>query len=74
MPAAMSRSIDLPYHQDVSAKGFVLSLFLVQAWHTMDRLTWNGLSWFVSVEFALVPAVSRLCSSCPMAGPGAASP
>lgn len=44
---------DLPWHQDVSAKGFVLSLFLVQAWHTMDRLTWNGLSWFVSVEFAL---------------------
>lgn len=44
---------DLPYHQDVSVKGFVLSLFLVQGWHTMDRLTWNGLSWFVSVEFAL---------------------
>ncbi len=44
---------DLPWHQDVSAKGFELSLFLVQAWHTMDRLTWNGLSWFVSVEFAL---------------------
>ncbi len=44
---------DMKYHQDVSAKGFVLSLFLVQAWHTMDRLTWNGLSWFVSVEFAL---------------------
>ncbi|MES2473745.1 MAG: acyltransferase [Pseudomonadota bacterium] len=44
---------DLPWHQDVSPKGFVLSLFLVQAWGTMDRLTWNGLSWFVSVEFAL---------------------
>jgi peptidoglycan/LPS O-acetylase OafA/YrhL len=44
---------DLPWHQDVSAKGFALSLFLVQAWNTMDRLTWNGLSWFVSVEFAL---------------------
>jgi peptidoglycan/LPS O-acetylase OafA/YrhL len=44
---------DLKYHQDVSAKGFVLSLFLVQAWNTMDRLTWNGVSWFVSVEWAL---------------------
>jgi peptidoglycan/LPS O-acetylase OafA/YrhL len=44
---------DLPYHQDVSAKGFWLSLFLVHAWNTMDRLTWNGASWFVSVEFAL---------------------
>ena len=45
---------DLPWHQDVSPRGFVLSLFLVQAWNTMDRLTWNGLSWFVSAEFALV--------------------
>jgi len=44
---------DLPYHQDVSAKGFALSLLLMQGWHTMDRLTWNGLSWFVSAEFAL---------------------
>jgi peptidoglycan/LPS O-acetylase OafA/YrhL len=44
---------DLPYHQDVSTKGFILSLLLVHGWHTMDRLTWNGLSWFVSVEFAL---------------------
>jgi peptidoglycan/LPS O-acetylase OafA/YrhL len=44
---------ELKYHQDVSAKGLVLSLLLVQGWDTMDRLTWNGLSWFVSVEFAL---------------------
>jgi len=44
---------DLKYHQDVSVKGFVLSLLLMNGWHTMDRLTWNGLSWFVSVEFAL---------------------
>jgi len=44
---------DLRYHQDVSVKGFFLSLFLVQAWNTMDRLTWNGVSWFVSVEWAL---------------------
>ncbi len=44
---------ELKYHQDISTKGLVLSLLLVQAWNTMDRLTWNGLSWFVSVEFAL---------------------
>lgn len=44
---------DLRYHQDVSVKGFFLSLFLVQGWNTMDRLTWNGVSWFVSVEWAL---------------------
>jgi peptidoglycan/LPS O-acetylase OafA/YrhL len=44
---------DAKYHQNVSAKGFWLSLFLVQAWNTMNTLTWNGVSWFVSVEFAL---------------------
>lgn len=44
---------DLRYHQDVSVKGFFLSLFLVQGWNSMDRLTWNGVSWFVSVEWAL---------------------
>ena len=56
---------DLPWHQDVSIKGFALSLLLVQAWNTMDRLTWNGLSWFVSVEFALCllfPALLYLSS------------
>jgi peptidoglycan/LPS O-acetylase OafA/YrhL len=44
---------EIKYHQDISTKGLVLSLLLVQAWNVMDRLTWNGLSWFVSVEFAL---------------------
>lgn len=44
---------ELKYHQDISARGLVLSLLLMQGWGTMDRLTWNGLSWFVSVEFAL---------------------
>ena len=54
---------EIRYHQDISAKGLVLSLLLIQAWNTMDRLTWNGLSWFVSVEFALCllfPIVLRL--------------
>jgi peptidoglycan/LPS O-acetylase OafA/YrhL len=44
---------DAKYHQDVSIKGFWLSLLLVQSWNTMNTLTWNGVSWFVSVEFAL---------------------
>ena len=48
------RSIyDLQYHPMVDAKGFFLSLFLVQSWNTLNYLTWNGVSWFVSVEFAL---------------------
>ena len=44
---------DAKYHQDVSVKGFWLSVALVHAWNTMNTLTWNGVSWFVSVEFAL---------------------
>ena len=44
---------DAKYHQDVSVKGFWLSLLLVHAWNMMHTLTWNGVSWFVSVEFAL---------------------
>jgi len=48
------RSIyDLAYHPDIQVKGFFLSLALVHAWNTMNSLTWNGASWFVSVEFAL---------------------
>ena len=44
---------DAKYHQNVSTQGFLLSLVLVHAWNTMNTLTWNGVSWFVSVEFAL---------------------
>ncbi|HEY4276460.1 MAG TPA: acyltransferase [Rhizomicrobium sp.] len=44
---------DLKYHQDVSLEGGLLSLVLMQGWGFMDRLTWNGVSWFVSVEWAL---------------------
>lgn len=44
---------DAKYHQDVSVQGFWLSVFLIHAWNTMNSLTWNGVSWFVSVEFAL---------------------
>lgn len=45
---------DLPgYHPDTSAPSFIANLFLVQAWHLFSHLTWNGVSWFVSVEFFL---------------------
>ena len=44
---------DRIYHPMVDAKGFVLSLLLVQGWNTLNYLTWNGVAWFVSVEFAL---------------------
>ena len=32
---------------------FIANLFLVQAWNLFPWLTWNGASWFVSVEFLL---------------------
>ena len=34
-------------------RAFVASLFLVQAWNMFPYLSWNGASWFVSVEFLL---------------------
>ncbi len=44
---------DIKYHPDMRWSGFILSLLLIHAWNTMTTLTWNGASWFVSVEFAL---------------------
>jgi peptidoglycan/LPS O-acetylase OafA/YrhL len=44
---------DEPYHPIVNWQGFVASLFLVQAWNTLPYLSWNGASWFVSVEWLL---------------------
>jgi peptidoglycan/LPS O-acetylase OafA/YrhL len=44
---------DLPYHVVLDWKSFVASLFLVQAWNLFDFLSWNGVAWFVSVEFLL---------------------
>jgi peptidoglycan/LPS O-acetylase OafA/YrhL len=41
------------YHPNMSVTGFFASLFLVNGWNTLTTLTWNGASWFVSVEFAL---------------------
>ncbi|HWA90149.1 MAG TPA: acyltransferase [Rhizomicrobium sp.] len=44
---------DMPYHPVVTLPSFVANLFLVQAWNILPALTWNGASWFVSVEFLL---------------------
>lgn len=44
---------DEPYHPIVTWQTFVANLFLVQAWNVFPYLSWNGASWFVSVEFLL---------------------
>ncbi|HXC54710.1 MAG TPA: acyltransferase [Rhizomicrobium sp.] len=41
------------YHPVVTFWTFVANLFLVQAWNIFPYLSWNGASWFVSVEFLL---------------------
>ena len=47
---------DEPYHPINTWPTFVANLFLVQAWNMFPYLSWNGASWFVSVEFLLVPS------------------
>ena len=42
-----------PYHPIVTLPTFIANLFLVQAWNIFPYLSWNGASWFVSVEFLL---------------------
>ena len=42
-----------PYHPMNTGWSFVANLFLVQAWNLFPWLSWNGASWFVSVEFLL---------------------
>ncbi len=45
---------DLPsYHPYATWQSFIANLFMVQAWHLFPKLSWNGVSWFVSVEFFL---------------------
>lgn len=44
---------DEPYHPINTWPTFVANLFLVQAWNIFPYLSWNGASWFVSVEFLL---------------------
>ena len=44
---------DQPYHPMNTWPSFIANLFLVQAWNLFPWLTWNGASWFVSVEFLL---------------------
>jgi len=42
-----------PYPPINTWPSFIANLFLVQAWNLFPYLTWNGASWFVSVEFLL---------------------
>lgn len=44
---------DQPYHPILTWQTFIANLFLVQAWNLFNYLSWNGVSWFVSVEFLL---------------------
>lgn len=41
------------YHPILTLPTFIANLFLVQAWNLFPYLSWNGASWFVSVEFLL---------------------
>ena len=44
---------DLTYHTVITPWSLLLNLLLVQAWNVLPSLTWNGVAWFVSVEWAL---------------------
>jgi len=44
---------DQPYHPVLTWQSFIANLFLVQAWNLFPYLSWNGVAWFVSVEFFL---------------------
>ncbi len=44
---------EVQYHPIVTWQTFIANLFLVQAWNIFPYLSWNGASWFVSVEFLL---------------------
>src|SRR5690242_9002508 len=35
------------YHPYATVGSFIANLFLVQAWHTVPQLSWNGVAWFV---------------------------
>lgn len=44
---------DQPYHPYLTWQSFIANIFLVQAWNLFPALSWNGVAWFVSVEFLL---------------------
>jgi peptidoglycan/LPS O-acetylase OafA/YrhL len=44
---------DQPYHPVLTLPTFIGNVFLVQAWNLFPSLSWNGVAWFVSVEFLL---------------------
>jgi peptidoglycan/LPS O-acetylase OafA/YrhL len=47
------------YHPYATWPSFIGNLFLVQAWHLFPSLSWNGVSWFVSVIFPVFLWISR---------------
>jgi len=44
---------DQPYHPVLTLPTFLANLVLIQAWNLFHSLSWNGVAWFVSVEFLL---------------------
>ena len=44
---------DERWHPINNWQSFIANLFLVQAWNLFSYLSWNGASWFVSVEWLL---------------------
>jgi peptidoglycan/LPS O-acetylase OafA/YrhL len=44
---------DQAYHPMLTFWSFIANLFLVQSWNLFPWLTWNGVAWFVSIEFLL---------------------
>lgn len=42
----------VPFERDRSVEAIVANLLLVQAWHVLPSLTWNGPSWTLSAEVA----------------------
>ncbi len=46
-------TFDQPYHPILTGSTLIANLFLVQAWNIFPYLSWNGVAWFVSVEFLL---------------------
>jgi peptidoglycan/LPS O-acetylase OafA/YrhL len=44
---------DQAYHPVLTLPTFLANLLLIQAWNLFPYLSWNGVAWFVSVEFLL---------------------
>ena len=72
-PRRLSLDLRSAISPDVTVKGFSLNLFLVQAWNTLNSLTWNGVVLVRQRGIRALPAVSALSLAGAMARCGAAS-